>query len=243
MRQEDSGSLGGYQGGYFGEDESLDSDSIATSMVVEVASVDEDGSYIGYGGNTPPANEIEEDYDNNGLLGQSEADSSKFSYHVRRSHSSRILRSPGAWVSGESSHDDGTTCSFQCGVKTMGKSIDSDQGRVHTYSDSFASNSASQDHGATSGLEIGTSTLPEDGYDGASEKGRNDDDVDMVDDDVSHSEAFATGAEPFLEKREKNSRNSPSELAKLLRNCVMKMLIQRAVIQAISLRRVQVRSP
>ncbi len=202
----DSSSLGGPGGGYYGEDESNDSDSIATSMFVEVASVDEDGSYIGYGGSTPPMSEIDEDFDHKRHNGQA-SDAGGSGYKCSRP--TRALRSPGGWASGESSHDDwstagGTLGSLQSFGQSSGQSkhfgFYNDQGGVHRYVDTFSSHDASHSQDPPLGLAMSTRTLPEDGYDGASEKGRNDEDVDIVDDDASHSEAFATGAEPFLEK-------------------------------------------
>lgn len=116
--------------GVGGEEDSSE-DSIATSMFVEVASVDEDGSYVGYGGDTPNESDIDEGDGDSILTGPGtgasaptsatgrEGDcsfsmgSSDFqdedtfyrSSGPRLSHS-RSFTPPGGLGSGESSYDD-----------------------------------------------------------------------------------------------------------------------------------------
>jgi hypothetical protein len=96
-------SYGNDSGGvvYDGENDD-DEDSIADSMAVEVVSVDDLGSYLGYGGNTPSESEIDnEEGDSVAATGYSRA-SSHSDFEAISSYRDNT-RSP--WGSGESSAD------------------------------------------------------------------------------------------------------------------------------------------
>ena len=230
-----------------GEEDSSEC-SIATSLFVEVASVDEEGSYIGYGGCTPDESEVDDanstptgpvtgpstansamgrEGDKSFSIGSSDYEDKSLS---SLSYRKREFTSPSEFASGEFFRGDFATnmglykSPFSSSETSIGQIIPSSHvmhqhqpGDQHnsiktgdmdttststsvavprsssSFGDIHSNSSAksSSNRGSLSGSYKGKSILPrtmlvrEDGYDGASEMGANNDDVDMVDEEIS----------------------------------------------------------
>lgn len=173
---------------YDGEnDDEDDEDSIADSMAVEVVSVDDLGSYLGYGGNTPSESEIDdEEGDSVAATGYSRA-SSHSDFEAISSYRDHV-RSP--WGSGESSADgslgEGMTASalgVQDSVQEDGRG---NQGMALHLSHDTSTIKMRERRYSTS---VDRDT---DGYDGASERGGFADDIGTdVDAYEEHSQSGA----------------------------------------------------
>ena len=164
-----------------------DEDSIADSMAVEVEIVEDLGSYLGYGGNTPSESEIDdEEGDSVAATGYSRA-SSHSDFEAISSYRDHV-RSP--WGSGESSADGSLGEGMTASALGVQDSVQED-GR--------------ENQGMTLHLSHDTSTIKmrerrystsvdrdTDGYDGASERGGFADDIGTdVDAYEEHSQSGA----------------------------------------------------